>query len=169
MKAERILHIELGAEHGDVIAWMRSLPERTINQTVNEILSSESRGKIRRIPHQFSSTNEQESLSCRLVIRDTAENFVKKGAVRFFVCFAKLAVLVGDTGIFRFLRFGFLYKLTQFRQEQFAVDANRLRWEFLIFSYVLTNDLDQSVFHFALGNFRYEIQSRRVADNQSAT
>ena len=51
MKAERILHIELGAEHGDVIAWMRSLPERTINQTVNEISSSESRGKIRRIPH----------------------------------------------------------------------------------------------------------------------
>lgn len=79
MKAERILHIELGADHGDVIAWMRSLPERTINQTVNEILSSESRGKIRRIPHQFSSTNEQESLSCRLVIRDTAAlDFVAK-------------------------------------------------------------------------------------------
>ena len=79
MRAEKILHIELGAEHGDVIAWMRSLPERTINQTVNEILSSESRGKIRRIPHQFSSTNEQESLSCRLVIRDTAAlDFVAK-------------------------------------------------------------------------------------------
>ena len=79
MKVERILHIELGAEHGDVITWMRSLPERTINQTVNEILSSESRGKIRRIPHQFSSTNEQESLSCRLVIRDTAAlDFVAK-------------------------------------------------------------------------------------------
>ena len=79
MKAERILHIELGAEHGDVIAWMRSLPERTINQTVNEILSSESRGKIRRIPHQFSSINEQAPLSCRLVIRDTAAlDFVAK-------------------------------------------------------------------------------------------
>lgn len=79
MKVERILHIELGAEHGDVIAWMRSLPERTINQTVNEILSSESRGKIRQIPHQFSSTKEQEPLSCRLVIRDTAAlDFVAK-------------------------------------------------------------------------------------------
>lgn len=79
MKVERILHIELGAAHGDVIAWMRSLPERTINQTVNEILSSESRGKIRQIPHQFSSTKEQEPLSCRLVIRDTAAlNFVAK-------------------------------------------------------------------------------------------
>ena len=79
MKVERILHIELGAEHGDVIAWMRSLPERTINQTVNEILSSESRSKIRRIPHQFSSTNEQAPLSCKLVIRDTAAlDFVAK-------------------------------------------------------------------------------------------
>ena len=79
MKIERILHIELGAEHGDVIAWMRSLPERSINQTVNEILSSESRGKIRQIPHQFSSTKEQEPLSCRLVIRDTAAlDFVAK-------------------------------------------------------------------------------------------
>lgn len=79
MKVERILHIELGTEHGDVIAWMRSLPERTINQTVNEILSSESRGKIRQIPHQFSSTKEQEPLSCRLVIRDTAAlDFVAK-------------------------------------------------------------------------------------------
>lgn len=79
MKVERILHIELGAEHGDVIAWMRSLSERTINQTVNEILSSESRGKIRQIPHQFSSTKEQEPLSCRFVIRDTAAlDFVAK-------------------------------------------------------------------------------------------
>ncbi len=79
MKVERILHIELGAEHGDVITWMRSLPQRTINQTVNEILSSESRGKIRRIPHQFSSTKSPESLGCRLVIRGKAAlNFVAK-------------------------------------------------------------------------------------------
>lgn len=79
MKVERILHIELGAEHGDVIAWMRSLPKLSINQTVNEILSSESRGKIRQIPHQFSSTKEQEPLSCRLVIRDAAAlDFIAK-------------------------------------------------------------------------------------------
>lgn len=79
MKQNRILHIELGAEAADVIGWMRSLPSRTINHTVNEILSSESRGKIRQIPHQFSSTKEQEPLSCRLVIRDTAAlDFVAK-------------------------------------------------------------------------------------------
>lgn len=79
MKQNRILHIELGAEAADVIGWMRSLPSRTINQTVNEILSSESRGKIRKIPHEFSSAKEDEHLSCGLVIRDRAAlNFVAK-------------------------------------------------------------------------------------------
>lgn len=79
MKQNRILHIELGAEAADVIGWMRSLPSRTINHTVNEILSSESRGKIRKIPHEFSSAKEDEHLSCGLVIRDRAAlNFVAK-------------------------------------------------------------------------------------------
>lgn len=70
MKQERIIHIELGAEGADVIGWMRSLPSRTINQTVDEILSSESRGKIRQIPHAFSSAKEDAHLSCRFVIRE---------------------------------------------------------------------------------------------------
>ena len=79
MKQNRILHIELGAEAADVIGWMRSLPSRTINHTVNEILSSESRGKIRKISHEFSSAKEDEHLSCNLVIRDRAAlNFVAK-------------------------------------------------------------------------------------------
>ena len=79
MKQNRILHIELDAEAADVIGWMRSLPSRTINHTVNEILSSESRGKIRKIPHKFSSAKEDEHLSCGLVIRDRAAlNFVAK-------------------------------------------------------------------------------------------
>lgn len=79
MKQNKILHIELGAEAADVIGWMRSLPQRTINRTVNEILSSESRGKIRKIPHEFSSAKEDEHLSCQLVICDKAAlNFVAK-------------------------------------------------------------------------------------------
>ena len=79
MKQNKILHIELDAEAADVIGWMRSLPSRTINHTVNEILSSESRGKIRKIPHEFSSAKEDEHLSCGLVIRDRAAlNFVAK-------------------------------------------------------------------------------------------
>ena len=72
MKQNKILHIELGAEAADVIGWMRSLPSRTINHTVNEILSSESRGKIRKISHEFSSAKEDEHLSCNLIIRDKA-------------------------------------------------------------------------------------------------
>ena len=79
MKQNKILHIELDAEAADVIGWMRSLPSRTINHTVNEILSSESRGKIRKIPHEFSYAKEDEHLSCGLVIRDRAAlNFVAK-------------------------------------------------------------------------------------------
>lgn len=70
MKKEKIIHLELGATHSDIVAWMRSLPKRTLNKTVNEILSAESRGKIARIPYEFSSTKEEPPLSCRFVIRD---------------------------------------------------------------------------------------------------
>lgn len=67
-----MLHIELDASVADVICWMRSLPPRTVNSTVNEILSAESKGKLARIPYEFSSTKEVKPLSCRLVIRDGA-------------------------------------------------------------------------------------------------
>lgn len=72
MKTERVIHIELGASAADVICWMQSLPPRTVNSSVNEILSAESNGKIARIPYEFSYTSEAEPLSCRLVIRDGA-------------------------------------------------------------------------------------------------
>ena len=79
MKKEKIIHFELGAAHGDIVAWMRSLPNRTLNKTVNEILSAESLGKIAHIPHEFSSAKEEQKLSCRLVIRDGAAlDFVAK-------------------------------------------------------------------------------------------
>lgn len=79
MKKEKIIHLELGAAHGDIVAWMRSLPNRTLNKTVNKILSAESLGKIARIPHEFSSVKEGQPLSCRLVIRDGAAlDFVAK-------------------------------------------------------------------------------------------
>lgn len=79
MKKEKVIHLELGAAHGDAIAWMRSLPKRTLNKTVNEILSAESHGKIARIPYEFSFTKEEQPLSCRLVIRDRAAlDFVAK-------------------------------------------------------------------------------------------
>lgn len=72
MKTERVIHIELGASAADVICWMQSLPTRTVNLTVNEILSAESKGKIAQIPYEFSYTSEAELLSCHLVIRDGA-------------------------------------------------------------------------------------------------
>ena len=79
MKKEKIIHLELGAAHSDIVAWMCSLPKRTLNKTVNEILSAESRGKIARIPYEFSSPKEEQKLSCRLVIRDGAAlDFVAK-------------------------------------------------------------------------------------------
>ena len=79
MKKEKVIHLELGAAHGDVVAWMRSLPNRTLNKTVNEILSAESHGKIAHIPHEFSSAKEEQKLSCRLAIRDGAAlDFVAK-------------------------------------------------------------------------------------------
>ena len=79
MKKEKIIHLELGAAHSDIVAWMRSLPNRTLNKTVNEILSAESHGKIAHIPHEFASAKEEQKLSCRLVIRDGAAlDFVAK-------------------------------------------------------------------------------------------
>lgn len=79
MKKEKVFHLELGAAHSDIVAWMRSLPNRTLNKTVNEILSAESHGKIAHIPHEFSSAKEEQKLSCRLVIRDGAAlDFVAK-------------------------------------------------------------------------------------------
>ena len=77
---ERILFIKLDPEtEDDIIRWMKSLPTRTVNKTVNEIVVAESRGQIARIPYSFSSTNEVEPLRCRLVFRSKAAlNFLSK-------------------------------------------------------------------------------------------
>lgn len=77
---ERILFVKLEPEtDGDIIRWMKSLPPRTVNKTVNEIVVAESRGQIARIPYSFSSTNEVEPLRCRLIFRSKAAlNFLSK-------------------------------------------------------------------------------------------
>ena len=70
---ERILFIKLDPKtEADVICWMNSLPSRTVNKTVNQIVIAESRSKIARIPNQFSYTNEVEPLRCRLIFRSKA-------------------------------------------------------------------------------------------------
>ena len=70
---ERILFIKLDPiTEIDVICWMRSLPSRTINKTVNQIVIAESRNKIARIPNEFSYTNQVEPLRCRLIFKNKA-------------------------------------------------------------------------------------------------
>ena len=70
---ERILFIKLDPKtEADVICWMNSLPSRTINKTVNQIVIAESRNKIARIPNEFSYTNQVEPLRCRLIFRSKA-------------------------------------------------------------------------------------------------
>ena len=70
---ERILFIKLDPKtETDIICWMNSLPSRTVNKTVNQIVIAESRNKIARIPNKFSYTNEVEPLRCRLIFRSKA-------------------------------------------------------------------------------------------------
>lgn len=70
---ERILFIKLDPEtEEDIIRWMKSLPPRTINKTVNEIVVAESRGQTARILYKISYTKAAEPLRCRLIFRSKA-------------------------------------------------------------------------------------------------
>ena len=70
---ERILFIKLDPKtEDDIIRWMKSLPPRTVNKTVNEIVFAESRGQIARIPYKISYTKTAEPLRCRLIFRSKA-------------------------------------------------------------------------------------------------
>ena len=77
MAKEKVIHFVLSPEDGDLIGWLRSLPKRSFNKTVNQILVSESRGKIALIPCSFSSAKVAKEVQCRIVLRDEkAEKFV---------------------------------------------------------------------------------------------
>lgn len=70
---QKILFIKLDPKtEVDVICWMNSLPPRTINKTVNEIVIAETSGQIARVPYEFSYTNEVEPLRCRLIFRNSS-------------------------------------------------------------------------------------------------
>ena len=77
---ERILFIKLDPEtEDDIIRWMKSLPTRTVNKTVNEIVVAESQGQTARIPYKISYTKAVEPLRCRLIFRSKAAlNFLSK-------------------------------------------------------------------------------------------
>ena len=77
MAKEKVIHFVLSPEDGDLIGWMYSLPKRSFNKTVNQILVSESRGEIALLPCTFSSAEVAEEVQCRIVLRDEkAERFV---------------------------------------------------------------------------------------------
>ena len=70
---ERILFIKLDPKtEADIICWMNSLPPRTINKTVNEIVIAETSGQIAPVPYEFSYTNDVEPLRCRLIFRSSS-------------------------------------------------------------------------------------------------
>lgn len=70
---ERILFIKLDPEtEDDIIRWFKSLPPRTVNKTVNEIVVVESKGQTARIPYKISYTKEVEPLRCRLIFKSKA-------------------------------------------------------------------------------------------------
>ena len=70
---EKVLFIKLYPEtEDDIIRWMKSLPTRTVNKTVNEIVVAESRGQTARIPSKISYTKNIEPLRCRLIFRNKA-------------------------------------------------------------------------------------------------
>ena len=70
MAKEKVLHFVLSPEDGDLIGWLRSLPKRSFNKTVNRILVSESYGEIAPLPCAFSSAEVAEEVQCRIVLRD---------------------------------------------------------------------------------------------------
>ena len=70
MAKEKVIHFVLSPEEGDLIGWQRSLPKRSFNKTVNQILVSESRGEIALLPCTFSSAKVAEEVQCRIVLRD---------------------------------------------------------------------------------------------------
>lgn len=74
---EKVIHFVLSPEDGDLIGWLRSLPKRSFNKTVNRILVSESYGEIAPLSCTFSSAEMAEEVQCRIVLRDEkAERFV---------------------------------------------------------------------------------------------
>lgn len=70
MAKEKVIHFVLSLEDGDLIGWLRSLPKRSFNKTVNRILVSESYGEIAPLPCAFSSAEVAEEVQCRIVLRD---------------------------------------------------------------------------------------------------
>lgn len=72
---QKTIHLILKPEDSDLLGWKASLPHRTLNKTVNEILLAESKGKIADTLSEFSSIESSEPINC--VIRIADENVAR--------------------------------------------------------------------------------------------
>ena len=73
MKQQRkVIHFNIPFEDDDIIRWKNSLPPRTFNGYVNEILLAESKGEVAHIPRAHSSEKEIAPVNGRLIITDPA-------------------------------------------------------------------------------------------------
>ena len=73
MKQHRkVIHFNIPVEDDDIIRWKNSLPSRTFNGYVNEILLAESKGEVAHIPRAHSSEKEIVPVNGRLIITDPA-------------------------------------------------------------------------------------------------
>lgn len=73
MKQQRkVIHFNIPVEDDDIIRWKNSLPSRTFNGYVNEILLAESKGEVAHIPRAHSSEKEIVPVNGRLIITDPA-------------------------------------------------------------------------------------------------
>ena len=72
---QKTILLILKPEDSDLLGWKASLPHRTLNKTVNEILLAESKGKIADTLSEFSSIESSEPINC--VIRIADENVAR--------------------------------------------------------------------------------------------
>ena len=73
MKQQRkVIHFNIPVEDDDIIRWKNSLPPRTFNMYVNEILLAESKKEVAHIPREVLSEKEIVPVNGRLIITDPA-------------------------------------------------------------------------------------------------
>ena len=80
---KKFIRFVLSEDDTDLIGWKNSLPPRSFTETVNNILVSESIGRIARIPYEFSSSEVADKVKTGFCVADENAlallNGIKKG------------------------------------------------------------------------------------------
>jgi len=80
---KKFIRFVLSEDDTDLIGWKNSLPPRSFTETVNNILVSESIGRIARIPYEFSSSEVTDKVKTGFCVADenvlALLNGIKKG------------------------------------------------------------------------------------------